>query len=236
MAWFVPRQIPLPAGFIGFDPQSSVPDTQFTAYGRHLPHWRREGACYLATFRLRDSLPEEIVARMRDEQRQWQARLASAASKNEGRIPQQEWSEWQAFEQRRARKLDLLLDEGRGECLLRHAAHRTPLVEALHHQEGTRVEMLAYAIMPNHAHVLCRPLPGHALEALLGSWKRRSSQRIHRLLGRSGPMWQDESWDRIIRDGDHYATAARYIAKNPLAAGLSEDEATVWLHPTMQGA
>ncbi len=140
----------------------------------------------------------------------------------------------EAFDQSQTRKLDLLLDEGLGECLLRHPENRTLLVEAFHHGDGQRVEMLAYAIMPNHAHVLCRPRPGHALESLTASWKRRSSQRIHQSLGRRGPLWQHETWDRIIRDPEHYATAVRYIAKNPLAARLDSTAATVWLHPSIK--
>lgn len=232
MAWFIPQHIPLPPNFIGFAPESSMPDPGFHQYTRHLPHWRKAGTCYLSTFRLRDSLPAEVVARMKAEEKTWQQRLAEAALNNHGRLPGDEMDAWDAFQRKRLRKLDLLLDEGHGECLLRHPEHREVLVEALHHGER-RVEILAYAIMPNHAHVLCRPLPGHALESLMGSWKRRSSQRIHHALGRTGSFWQDESWDRIIRDAEHYATAVRYIAKNPVVARLREDEATVWLHPSM---
>lgn len=235
MAWFIPQNIPLPPDFVGFVPESSLPDAEFHQYERHLPHWRKPGACYISTFRLRDSLPAGIVAEMKAEEQIWQQRLAAAALQNEGRLPPDEMAAWLEFQWVRLRKLDLLLDEGHGECLLRHQENRAPLVEALHHFDSSRVEMLAYAIMPNHVHTLCRPLPGHELESLTGSWKRVSSQRIHRLLGRTGPLWQDESWDRIIRDSEHYATAVRYIAKNPLVAHLNHSEAAVWLHPSMLG-
>lgn len=229
----VPMHIPLPKDFMGFSPESGALEVGFHHYSRHLPHWRKPGACYVCTFRLRDSLPAEVVARMKAERESWQKRLATARAKNAGQVPADLLEAWLAFERRQTRKLDLLLDEGHGECLLRDVENRAPLVEALHHLEGVRVEMLAYAIMPNHVHVLCRPLAGHTLESLTGSWKRRSSLRIHRRLERRGPMWQDESWDRIIRDAEHYETAVRYIAKNPLAARLAEDEATVWLHPAI---
>lgn len=236
MAWLVPKHIPLPQNFVGFSPESGQPQPGFQHYTRHLPHWRKPGACYLCTFRLRDSLPAEIIARMKAEEKAWHERLQEAAAATatlDKRLSAEEWNAWLAFAQKQARKLDLLLDKGHGECLLRHAANRAPLVETLHHQEDQRVEMLAYAIMPNHVHVLCRPLPDHELETLTASWKRRSSQQIHQRLGRRGPLWQNESWDRIIRDAEHYATAIRYIAKNPLVARLNETEATVWLHPSI---
>lgn len=232
MAWLVPKHIPLPADFIGFSPESGL-ETSLQRYSRHLPHWRKDGTCYLCTFRLNDSLPVEVVSQMEAQRQDWMRRLEEASVRNRGLLPPEEREAWERFQKQEMRKLEMLLDEGHGECLLRHAEHRQPLVTALHHFEGKRVEMLAYVIMPNHAHVLCRPLGGHTLELLTGSWKRRSSQRIHQRIGRRGALWQDESWDRIIRDAEHYATAVRYIAKNPLVARLKPDAATVWLHPSI---
>lgn len=233
MAWLVPQRIPLPANFIGFSPESAL-ETKTQRYSRHLPHWQKEGACYLCTFRLRDSLPIEVVRKMEAQRQEWIRRLDDASTRNRGPLPLEEREAWEAFQKQEARKLDQLLDEGHGECLLRDEELRQSLVEAFHHLENERVNLFAYAIMPNHAHVLCRPLAGHSLESLTGSWKRRSSQRIHQRLGRRGALWQDESWDRIIRDAEHYATAVRYIAKNSLVARLNPNEATVWMHPTIQ--
>jgi putative transposase len=233
MSWFVPQHVPLPINFTGFDPESTLPVEGFDSYTRHLPHWRFPGACYICTFRTRDSLPLEIMEQFKAEEQRWQKRLDAATQK--GVLPSEIRDAWHAFQRKQVRKLDLLLDTGRGECLLRHPEHRTILAEAFHHFEGARVEMLAYVIMPNHAHVLCRPLPGHVLEMLTASWKRHSSQRIHRLLGRTGPLWQNETWDRMIRDEAHYTRAVRYIAQNPAKAQLQQNEATVWLHPSMLG-
>jgi putative transposase len=161
----------------------------------------------------------------------WQKRLAEVARGHSGKLPPEEWAAWHDFQQVQMRKLELVLDEGRGECLLRLPENQQLLVEALHHFEGTRCEMLAYAIMPNHAHVICRPLGTHTLESLTRSWKRHSGDRIHRRLGRAGSLWQEESFDRIIRDAAHYRQAVGYIAKNPLKARLQSPEAVVWLHP-----
>ncbi|HEY1052545.1 MAG TPA: transposase [Prosthecobacter sp.] len=161
----------------------------------------------------------------------WQQRLVHAAQLHGGKVPADEWTVWQEFQQVQLRALERLLDEGLGECLLRQPAHQGPIIEALHHFEGVRCEMQAYTIMPNHAHVLCRPIHGHAVENLTRAWKRHSADHVHRLLGRAGSLWQDESFDRVIRDEDHYRQAVRYIAKNPLKAGLQSSDAVVWLHP-----
>lgn len=220
----------MPEDFRGFDPGSPL-NKDFDAYQRNMPHWRVPGCCYFLTFRLHDSLPAEVVEAARAEAQAWQRRLARATHQHGGQLPSEELAAWQEFQQVQLRMLERLLDEGRGECLLRRPELRKALVDALHHFEDLRCEMQAYAIMPNHAHVLCRPSEGHAVEHLARSWKRHSADYIHRRLGRNGTLWQEESFDRLIRDADHYRTAVRYIAKNPLKAGLQEADAAVWLHP-----
>jgi REP element-mobilizing transposase RayT len=236
MSWFIPQQIVLPPDFIGFDPVSSVPDPDFSLYNRHLPHWRKEGACYVLTFRLDDSLPSDVVVAMRQESLRWQQRLSQIAVQNDGKIPMDELANWELFQKHQIRKLDSLLDEGLGECVLREPALRDVVVNALHYFEGQRVEMFAFTIMPNHVHVLCRPLSGDSLEQLTGSWKRYTSVEIQGRLRRRGALWQSESFDRIIRDSEHFAQAVRYIARNPEQAGLKPNEATVWIHSRIHDA
>ncbi|MBX7209687.1 MAG: transposase [Verrucomicrobiaceae bacterium] len=218
----------MPDDFIGFDPTSSLPAEGFTAYDRHLPHWRLPGACYFTTFRLRDSIPHAILKEMKQEKEQWEKRLAQAAAAANGRLRPDEIAAWQEFQRARLRKLESKLDEGHGECLLRDPAHRRIVTGALHHFVGQRCKMLAYAVMPNHVHVLCRPIEGHWLEDLCGSWKWFTAQEIQKALCRTGPLWQEENFDRLIRDAGHYRTTVRYIAKNPMKARLGEDEAAVW--------
>ena len=161
-------------------------------------------------------------------------RLAKVAALHAGRLPPEESAAWQEHQHTQMLKLDLLLDEGQGECILRTSDQRFIVAEALLHFEGNRCQMQSYAIMPNHVHVLCRPLAGYTLEDLCGSWKWFTSQRIQQDLGRKGPLWQSENFDRIIRDAEHFARTVRYIAKNPVKARLREDEATVWFNDAIR--
>jgi REP element-mobilizing transposase RayT len=73
--------------------------------------------------------------------------------------------------------------------------------------------------MPNHVHVLCRPLSGE-LAAIIRRWKSYTATRINALLGRAGPMWQREYFDRLVRDESELYRAADYILANPQRAGL----------------
>lgn len=230
MTWRIPSQIPLPKDFQGFDPRSSTPQAEFHCYERHLPHWRLPGTCYLITFRLNDSIPADVLQEMRDQLTGWKHRLLEAAAKHGGRLPVEEHLAWEEFQRGHLLKLESLLDEGHGECLLRDENYRDLVSATLHHFEGQRCEMMAFVIMPNHVHALCRPLAEHDLEKLTGSWKRHSSEALNRATRRRGRVWQQETFDRIIRDAAHFGQAVRYIAKNPIQAKLQPAEATVWFN------
>jgi REP element-mobilizing transposase RayT len=87
--------------------------------------------------------------------------------------------------------------------------------------------------MPNHVHAVARPLnpADDPLEMILKSWKGVSSRWINESLGRSGTLWQRESFDRIIRDEEHLWRVIQYIGANPRKAGLSAAESRLWIRP-----
>jgi putative transposase len=234
--WRIPTSIPLPADFKGFEPQYTIGLIDFRCYERHLPHWQLPGACYFTTFRLNDSLPAHVMQDFRQEKLDWEQRLALATKTHNDTLPNEEHAAYAEYQRRHLTKLEAIVDEGHGECLLRDASLRSIVEETLNHFEGTRCEMFAHAIMPNHVHVLCRPIGGYDIEKLAGSWKRHSADRIHRQLGRSGSLWQQESFGRIIRDGAHFARVVRYIGNNPAKAKLSEGEACVWYSDAIRAA
>ena len=83
-------------------------------------------------------------------------------------------------------------------------------------------------VMPDHGHLLLQPLqvsPGvwHELPDFMKSLKGVSARRINQLLGTSGPVWQEEYFDRIARDEREYEEKRDYMWNNPLKAGLVAD-------------
>jgi putative transposase len=50
------------------------------------------------------------------------------------------------------------------------------------------------------------------------------------LLGRTGqPFWQDESYDRLVRNGEEFGRIQRYIENNPVATCLvARPEEYLW--------
>jgi adenine-specific DNA methylase len=64
-------------------------------------------------------------------------------------------------------------------------------------------------------HVIVKPRPGWELSQLTHSWKSFTANQLQRCFGRKGAVWQDESWDRVIRDEDEFWEKVEYILNNP---------------------
>jgi REP element-mobilizing transposase RayT len=75
-----------------------------------------------------------------------------------------------------------------------------------------------WVVMPNHVHVLLTPLV--PVSKLTQSLKRYTAAEANRMLGIRGTFWQDESYDRVVRDGEEFGRVWRYVVMNPVKAGL----------------
>jgi REP element-mobilizing transposase RayT len=93
------------------------------------------------------------------------------------------------------------------------------------HSRGYRLQ--AWTIMPNHVHVLISSMTGFPVGTVVSSWKRFSARQANARLGRTGAFWQDDYWDRFIRNDEHFAATVSYIDANPVKAGLV-DAAPLW--------
>ena len=74
--------------------------------------------------------------------------------------------------------------------------------------------------MPDHVHVVVAPLPDHDLGSVLHSWKSYTAHLINLRTHRSGPVWQRESFDHLIRSAEDFDRFITYVEDNPVAAGL----------------
>jgi len=92
------------------------------------------------------------------------------------------------------------------------------VVDAIHYRSGSGYELHSFVVMANHVHLLITPAIDVSL--LTKSLKRFTAREGNRMLGRTGhPFWQDESYDRLVRN-DEFRRIARYIEMNPVKAGL----------------
>ncbi len=79
--------------------------------------------------------------------------------------------------------------------------------------------------MPEHAHLLLTPLSDekgwpYGLPAILKLIKGASARRVNQLLGSNGPVWQEESFDHVLRSQESLEEKLEYIRQNPVRRGL----------------
>jgi putative transposase len=92
---------------------------------------------------------------------------------------------------------------------------RDLIATELLHRNGQSYELYAYVVMNDHVHVLLRILAEEPLEKIIHSWKSFTAHAIQRRHGRSGRIWQDEYFDRIVRDEKELGQKFDYIQGNP---------------------
>ena len=69
------------------------------------------------------------------------------------------------------RDVDSILNAGQGACYLKDERVARIVQDALKHFHGDHYELIGWAIMPNHVHVVVRPLGNIELPEILHSWK-----------------------------------------------------------------
>ncbi len=182
---------------------------------RRLPHWRMNEASYFVTFRLADSLPQSRLDQLQRERIAW---LATYGNQTLSKDLRQEY--YRLFNDR----VESWLNAGHGSCLLRYPNLRRFVSETLAYFAGQRYDLGAWCIMPNHVHVLLRLLNGFALSDILHTWKSYSAHQINKLLNRRGQIWQQESFDHIVRNPRSLLKIEQYILENPVVAKLQKNE------------
>ncbi|MCC5805407.1 MAG: transposase [Opitutales bacterium] len=196
--------------FTPFNPWEEIDVTR-----RRLPHWQQSDATYFVTFRLGDSIPQEKLALWKAEREQWL-----------GTHPEP-WDETTVAEYSRLfpGRRQQWLDNGYGSRLLRKAETADIVRSALKYFDGERYRLDAFVLMPNHVHVLVKLLGEHGLSSILHSWKSYTAKQINRANGTSGSVWQDESYDHIVRSAAQLNFFRTYIRENPAKAGLDTIQA-----------
>jgi alanyl-tRNA synthetase/REP element-mobilizing transposase RayT len=103
-----------------------------------------------------------------------------------------------------------------------------------------RYRLVAVCVMPDHVHLIIQPgmkamdADGEAifwpLSEILHSIKSFSANQINTLEGKTGPVWQEERFDRYVRSDADLAEKFRYVCGNPWASGVvGERDPYRWL-------
>jgi putative transposase len=113
---------------------------------------------------------------------------------------------------------------------------RTLVLNSLLHWDEKKWTVHGAVVMPNHVHIVAQPLDlpegGFVnLSGIIRSLKTFSARTINAGRGIRGTLWQDERYDRIIRDEAELLQKRQYLRQNPVEkclAPIPEDYS--WLY------
>ena len=119
---------------------------------------------------------------------------------------------------------------------------RDLVLRTILHDRGKKYELYVACVMPDHVHLLVEPqIKGnddegnpvfHGLAETLQTLKSVSSHRINKAAGSKGSrVWENESFDRLIRSESDLEEKFEYICRNPWDAGVvspGQDYAWLW--------
>jgi carboxynorspermidine decarboxylase len=196
-----------------------------------LPHWRQDAALVFVTWRLADAFPQAVLDELEEKKAAW----LKAQSPRSGDTPvpgidaraciggkSAPAPNVRDFYAQLTVEEEAALNAGHGSCLLRNPELARQVEAALLHEDGVRYDLVAYAIMPNHVHVLVSLRRGTTLENVMRAWKGVSARAINQEQGTRGSLWQANYWDRLIRNRRHFEHVRGYILQNPVRAHLRE--------------
>ncbi|MCC6699662.1 MAG: transposase [Candidatus Hydrogenedentes bacterium] len=105
---------------------------------------------------------------------------------------------------------------------------RTQVLNHCLHDHGHKLHMHCAVVMPDHVHLLLTLLEDsdgmpYSLEEIMSGIKGASSHTVNACLKRKGKLWQDESFDHVLRSDQSTHAKAQYICDNPIRKGLVSD-------------
>ncbi len=99
-------------------------------------------------------------------------------------------------------------------------SERTLVLNHIRSGDALYYQLLACVIMPDHVHLLIRPKDGLGLSRITKGIKGASARLINEHRKTVGRIWQDESFDRIVRDAAEFDEKLVYMYNNPVKRAL----------------
>jgi len=97
------------------------------------------------------------------------------------------------------------------------------------HDHRKKYELYVAVVMPDHVHLILTPFIReethviYPLSEIMRSIKGVSAHIINRRMERAGPVWQEESFDHVLRSSENLDAKVDYVLQNPVRRGLVRD-------------
>jgi len=203
-------------------------------YRRRLPHIQPPGGTFSITYRLAGSLPKSIIQKLKNEYDGMRLEILGKYNGDENAAHK----ELSVLRSAHYRKMDRYVDQVLyGPTWLSDPKVAAIVMESLKFIENELKywTVWSYCIMSNHVHLECTlTQEAPLLNSVMQSHKVFTAVRANRYLGRSGQFWQEESFDRLIRDEGDFYNRIYYTINNPVKAGLVKewkDWPYTYVHP-----
>jgi REP element-mobilizing transposase RayT len=97
-------------------------------------------------------------------------------------------------------------------------------------EDTHKFDLHAAVVMPDHVHHIYSALRrgdgwSYTLPEIMKTIKGRAARLINLGLQRSGPVWQEEFFDHVLRSNDSLLDRVEYVCQNPVRAGIVGTEA-----------
>lgn len=200
-------------------------------YRKNLPHFQQPGQAYFVTWCLHDAVPAKALERysLMLKNAKSEIEIANSNDLDEKTIVELKIKHNNIRKQYMKALDDLLHIQKEFSTDLSKDENRLVLIETLRFWEGKRLENYAFCIMPNHIHWVFRTFEKDEnakpvyLQEILQSVKRYSANKLNKIAGKIGTVWQSESYDTTVRDNIHLYNAIEYTCNNPVTAGLVKE-------------
>lgn len=207
-------------------------------YERHLPHIQPIGATFFVTFRLQGSLPKSILSKL----------ITKRDDALEKLIYRNDLTETERHQQQYQIERQYFIDYNDTLDTIKEGPHHLKIpelaqivVDRMEKYNKQYYELCAYVIMSNHVHALLdfsvqlKNIKEAVtednytqLEKVMGLIKGGSAKYCNDWLREQKmptctPFWESETYDRFMRNPEHYNNTMNYIVNNPVKIGLCSD-------------
>jgi len=103
---------------------------------------------------------------------------------------------------------------------------RDIVLASCRHDHRRMYELYVATVMPDHVHLILTPLIDEqrcevfSLMKIMQGIKAASARQINQQLVRKGPVWQEESFDHVLRSSESLDAKVTYILQNPVRKGF----------------
>jgi putative transposase len=188
---------------------------------RVLPHIQLKDCVLFITWRLAFNLPQYVIDALIERKH-----YNTANSQNDTTILTV--TQRSKFQLEHFYYFDTLLEKCNSD---RVDLSQSPILDivsnTIHNDSGNKYDLYAFCIMPNHIHIVIKPLLKSANEyfpiaEIMRVLKSVTAHKINNIKNTSGKVWQTESYDHVIRDEAEFTEILNYVINNPVKAGFVE--------------